>query len=156
MLKDCNFETSGNKRINLLASLLLFNLTAIEFKFLIFSLTSMEVRLKSNRDASRLILLLPEVSKLQSFNIGSQEIKVTPSSRGAYKGYYLIYLNGIYDKQVDLILNFENYTQEIDGYLLDVSTELPEHLDELYQARSGIFSPVHRGDQAILIKTIKI
>ena len=57
---------------------------------------------------------------------------------------------------VDLILNFENYTQEIDGYLLDVSTELPEHLDELYQARSGIFSPVHRGDQAILIKTIKI
>ena len=129
---------------------------SIEVKEKFKDLNSIAVRLKSNRDASRLILLLPEASKLQSFNIGSQEIKVSPSSRGAYKGYYLIYLNGIYDKQVDLILNFENYTQEIEGYLLDVSTELPGHLDALYQTRSGIFSPVHRGDQAILIKTIKI
>ena len=129
---------------------------SIEVKEKIKDLNSITVRLKSNRDASRLILLLPESSKLQSFNIGSQEIKVSPSNRGAFKGYYLIYLNGIYDKQVDLILNFENYTQEINGYLLDVSTKLPGHLDELYQTRSGIFSPVHRGDQAILIKTIKI
>ena len=129
---------------------------SIEVKEKIKDLNSTTVRLKSNRDASRLILLLPESSKLQSFNIGSQEIKVSPSNRGAFKGYYLIYLNGIYDKQVDVILNFENYTQEINGYLLDVSTKLPGHLDELYQTRSGIFSPVHRGDQAILIKTIKI
>ena len=48
------------------------------------------------------------------------------------------------------------YTKEIEGYLLDISTKLPGHLDELYQVRSGIFSPVHRGDQAILIKPIRI
>jgi len=62
----------------------------------------------------------------------------------------------MYDRSADLILNFEDYTKEIEGYLLDVSTKLPGHLDELYQARKGIFSPVHRGDQAILIKKIEI
>ena len=117
---------------------------------------SIPVTLKSHRNASRMILLLPAASKLKSFNIGSQVINVSPSTRGAYKGYYLIYLNGMYDRSADLILNFEDYTKEIEGYLLDVSTTLPRHLDELYQARTGIFSPVHRGDQAILIKTIKI
>ena len=39
---------------------------------------------------------------------------------------------------------------------MDISTKLPVHLDEIYQARSGIFSPVHRGDQAILIKAVTI
>lgn len=133
-----------------------WNGPSIEVKEKIKDSNSIAVRLKSNRDASRLILLLPEASKLQSFNIGSQVISVSPSTRGVYKGYYLIYLNGMYDRSADLILNFEDYTKEIEGYLLDVSTKLPGHLDELYQARKGIFSPVHRGDQAILIKTIKI
>ena len=103
-----------------------------------------------------MVLLLPESSKLKSFNIGSQEVEVSVSSMGSYKGYYLIYLSGIYDKKVDLTLNFEEYTNEIEGFLLDISTKLPKHLDKLYQARTGIFSPVHRGDQAILIKNIKI
>jgi len=129
---------------------------SIEVKEKIKDSHSIVVRLKSNRNASRIALLLPEASKLKSFNIGSQTISVSPFTRGAYKGYYLIYLNGIYDKQVDLILNFENYTKEIEGYLLDISTKLPGHLNELYEARSGIFSPVHRGDQAILFKAIKI
>ena len=120
------------------------------------NIDSMAVTLKSNRNASRIILLLPEASKLKSFNIGSQTINVSPSTSGPFKGYYSIYLNGVYDKQIDLILNFENYTKETKGYLMDISTRLPGHLDEIYQARSGIFSPVHRGDQAILIKTVTI
>ena len=129
---------------------------SIEVKKRVKDSNSIAVRLKSNRNASRVVLLLPESSKLKSFNIGSQAISVSPSTRGAFKGFYLIYLNGIYDTQVDLILNFEDYTKEIEGYLLDISTKLPVHLKELYRVRSGIFSPVHRGDQAILIKTIKI
>ena len=120
------------------------------------NIDSMAVTLKSNRNASRIILLLPEASKLKSFNIGSQTINVSPSTSGPFKGYYSIYLNGVYDKQIDLILNFENYTKDTKGYLMDISTKLPGHLDEIYQARSGIFSPVHRGDQAILIKTVTI
>ena len=120
------------------------------------NIDSMAVTLKSNRNASRIILLLPETSKLKSFNIGSQTINVSPSTSGPFKGYYSIYLNGVYDKQIDLILNFENYTKETKGYLMDISTKLPGHLDEIYKARSGIFSPVHRGDQAILIKTVTI
>ena len=120
------------------------------------NIDSMAVTLKSNRNASRIILLLPEASKLKSFNIGSQTINVSPSTSGPFKGYYSIYLNGVYDKQIDLILNFENYTKKTKGYLMDISTKLPGHLDEIYQARSGIFSPVHRGDQAILIKSVTI
>ena len=120
------------------------------------NIDSMAVTLQSNRNASRIILLLPEASKLKSFNIGSQTINVSPSTSGPFKGYYSIYLNGVYDKQIDLILNFENYTKKTKGYLMDISTKLPGHLDEIYQARSGIFSPVHRGDQAILIKTVTI
>ena len=110
------------------------------------------MRLKSNRDASRLILLLPRASKLQSFNIGSQTISCHLPTRGVYKSYLAIYLNGIYDRSADLILNFEDYTKEIEGNLVaDVSTKLLGHLDELYQARKGIFSPVHRGDQACIL-----
>ena len=133
-----------------------WNEPSIEVKERIKDSHSIAVSLKSKRNASRIALLLPEASKLKSFDIGSQTISVSPFIRGAYKGYYLIYLNGIYDKQVDLILNFEDYTKEIEGYLLDISTKLPGHLNELYKARSGIFSPVHRGDQAILTKAIKI
>jgi hypothetical protein len=129
---------------------------SLEVKEKIKDSDSILVTLKSHRNASRMILLLPAASKLKSFNIGSQVISVSPSTRGAYKGYYLIYLNGMYDRSADLILNFEDYTKEVEGYLLDVSTKLPGDLDELYKARSGIFSPVHRGDQAILIKKIKI
>tara|TARA_B110000503_G_C7088955_1_gene388548 strand:- start:254 stop:442 length:189 start_codon:yes stop_codon:yes gene_type:complete len=62
----------------------------------------------------------------------------------------------MYDKEIDLILNFDDYQKDINGYLLDISTQLPKHLNNLYEARSGIFSPVHRGDQAILIKNIQI
>ena len=129
---------------------------SIDLKEKIKGTNSVKLRLKSNRQASRVVLLLPESSKLKSFNIGSQEVEVSVSSVGSYKGYYLIYLSGIYDKKVDLTLNFEEYKNEIEGFLLDISTKLPKHLDKLYQARTGIFSPVHRGDQAILIKNIKI
>ena len=103
-----------------------------------------------------MVLLLPEKSKLKSFNIGSQTFDSAVSSRGTYNGYYSIYLNGIYDDEVNLTLNFENYPLSLDGYLLDISTKLPKHLNDLYQLRTGIFSPVHRGDQAILIRSVKI
>jgi hypothetical protein len=101
-----------------------------------------------------MILLLPEESNLRSFNLGSLEVEPSLITRGYYKGYYIIYLSGIYDKDTELTLNFSEYQKEFNAFLLDVSTSLPNHLDELYKSRSGIFSPVHRGDQAILIKKV--
>jgi hypothetical protein len=83
-------------------------------------------------------------------------MKPVLSSWGLYEGYYVIYLNGIYNKEVELKLNFDANKSEVSAYLMDISTKLPPHLDELYKDRSGIFSPVHRGDQAILIKKISI
>jgi len=103
-----------------------------------------------------LVLVLPKNSGLQSFLLGSLEIEPVLSNWGLYKGYYVIYLNGIYDKPVELTLNFDSDKSEVSAYLMDISTKLPPHLDELYKDRSGIFSPVHRGDQAILIKKISI
>ena len=117
---------------------------------------SLKLNLKSTRSASRMVLLLPKESNLESFNLGSLEIQPTLSSWGLYKGYYVVYLNGVYDKEVELTLNFETSQKEVNGYLIDISTKLPNHLDDLYKQRSGIFSPVHRGDQAILIKKISI
>jgi len=117
---------------------------------------SLKLNLKSTRSASRMVLLLPKESNLKSFNLGSLEIQTVLSTWGFYHGYYVIYLNGVYDKEVELTLNFETSQKEVNGYLIDISTKLPNHLDELYEARSGIFSPVHTGDQAILIKKITI
>ena len=117
---------------------------------------SIKVNLQSDRSASRVVLLLPKESNLNSFNLGTLEIETVLSRWGFTKGFYAIYLNGIYDKEVELTLNFDKNQEEINGYLIDISTELPDHLEELYKARSGIFSPVHRGDQGILIKKIKI
>ena len=65
-------------------------------------------------------------------------------------------MNGIYDKEVELTLNVDTDQKEINSYLIDIITKLPYHLDDLYKARSGVFSPVHRGDQAVLIKRIKL
>ena len=115
-----------------------------------------KLNLASNRSASRLVLLLPKDSGLKSFLLGSLEIEPVLSSWGLYKGYYAIYLNGIYDKPVELTLNFDSDKSEVSAYLMDISTVLPPHLDKLYKDRSGIFSPVHRGDQAMLIKRISI
>ena len=117
---------------------------------------SIDVNIRSSRSASRIILLLPQDSKLNSFEIGPVKRKPSLSSSGYFKGFYVIYLNGIYDKETVIKLNFEEYERGIEGYLLDISTELPEHLAELYEKRSGIFSPVHRGDQAMLIKKIEL
>ena len=117
---------------------------------------SIRLNLKSSRSASRLAILLPKESNLKSFNLGSVEFKASFNNRGAYKDYYVIYMNGVYNENIELTLNFKEYKQEIDAFLLDISTELPEHLNDLYKARTGIFSPVHRGDQAVLIKKIKI
>jgi hypothetical protein len=114
------------------------------------------VNLKSDRSASRIVLLLPKESNLNSFNLGALKIDTALSRWGFTKGFYAIYLNGIYNKEVELTLNFDSEQKEIDGYLIDISTKLPDHLEELYKARSGIFSPVHRGDQGVLIKQIKI
>ena len=117
---------------------------------------SIKVNLQSDRSASTIVLLLPKESSLNSFNLGTLEIEAVLSRWGFTKGFYAIYLNGIYDKEVELTLNFDKNQEEINGYLIDISTELPDHLEELYKARSGIFSPVHRGDQGVLIKQIKI
>ncbi|GIT33358.1 MAG: hypothetical protein Ct9H300mP3_08890 [Gammaproteobacteria bacterium] len=102
-----------------------------------------KLNLKSTRSEKQNGFTSPKKdSNLKSFNLGSLEIQTTLSSWGLYKGYYVVYLNGVYDKEVELTLNFEISQKEVNGYLIDISTKLPNHLDDLYKDRSGIFSPV--------------
>ena len=117
---------------------------------------SVKLTLKSHRSASRLALLLPKESGLQSFHLGSLEFEPVVSSRGMFAGYYVIYLNGVYGEPVELTLHFEAENPDVSAYLMDVSTELPPHLARLFNDRSELSSPVHRGDQAILIKEVLI
>ena len=116
---------------------------------------TVSLKLKSNRSASRLVLLLPEDSGLASFSLGELEVKPILSKWGLYKGYYAIYLNGIYDKVVDLRVTFKTADAPKRGYLMDISTQLPPSVDDLFNDRTGIFSPVHRGDQSVLMKRIE-
>jgi len=111
-----------------------------------------KLKIKSNRSADRVALLIPEGSNLLSFNLGSGEKK--PSLDRGYQGFYFIYLSGIYDKEIEIMLKFENYKFIEGAYLIDISTRLPSHLGNLMDQRTGLSSPVHRGDQAILIKKI--
>ncbi len=112
------------------------------------------LRLRSERGADRLVVLLPETSLLETFAFGNREFDATLSTRGLFKGYYPIYLNGTYDETVELTLNFREPKDNVTGYVMDISTELPASVDPLARDRTGIFAPVHRGDQAFLIKQI--
>ena len=116
---------------------------------------TVSLKLKSNRSASRLVLLLAENSGLASYALGELEVKPILSKWGLYKGYYAIYLNGIYDKVVDLRLTFKTADATTQGYLMDISTQLPPSVNDLFNDRTGIFSPVHRGDQSVLVKRIE-
>ena len=69
---------------------------------------------------------------------------------------YSISFSGVYDNKIEVLLRFEDYTKMDEAYLIDISSKLPSHLDNLLQLRSGLFSPVHRGDQAVLIQRISI
>jgi len=117
---------------------------------------SVILKLKSNRSAGRLVLVLPKDSNLKSFLLGSLEFKPTISNWGLFKDNYAIYLNGVYDKEVELTLNFDSNKPVVNAYLMDISTALPSHLDKLIKDRTGIFSSVHRGDQASLIKKVSL
>ena len=110
------------------------------------------LRLRSERGASRLVVLLPEASLLETFSFGTREFDATLSTRGLFKGYYPIYINGMYDQTVELTLKFSEPKANLTGYVMDISTKLPASVDALVLDRTGIFAPVHRGDQAFLIK----
>lgn len=116
---------------------------------------TVRLKLKSNRSASRLVLLLPADSGLDSFALGELQVKPALSKRGLYKDHYVIYLNGVYDKVVDLSLKFKAVNAKTEGYLIDISTRLPSSVNDLFNDRKGIFSPVHQGDQSVLMKKIE-
>tara|TARA_B100000579_G_scaffold61422_1_gene44833 strand:- start:90 stop:2315 length:2226 start_codon:yes stop_codon:yes gene_type:complete len=110
-----------------------------------------KLTLKSLRSADRMALIIPVSSGLLSFDLGKGEERPIGSNE-----IYTISFSGVYDNEIEVILRFEDYTNMNEAYLIDISTKLPSHLDTLLQLRSGLFSPVHRGDQAVLIRRISI
>ena len=110
-----------------------------------------KLTLKSLRSADRMALIIPVSSGLLSFDLGKGEERPIGSNE-----IYTISFSGVYDNEIEVILRFEDYTNMNEAYLIDISTKLPSHLDTLLQLRSGLFSPVHRGDQAVLMRRISI
>ena len=117
--------------------------------------TLQTLRLQSHRGADRIVLLLPKTAELESFVLGGIEFPATLSRRGLYKGYYAIYLNGVYDQVIELSLKYRAPVASVSGYLMDVSTKLPPSAQAVLSDRTGIFAPVHRGDQAFLMRKIE-
>ena len=117
--------------------------------------TLQTLRLQSHRGADRIVLLLPKTAELESFVLGGIEFPATLSRRGLYKGYYAIYLNGVYDQVIELSLKYRTPVSSVSGYLMDVSTKLPPSAQAVLSDRTGIFTPVHRGDQAFLMRKIE-
>ena len=114
-----------------------------------------KLTLSSLRSADRMALIIPTSSGLLSFDLGRGEERPVKDRMGSNE-IYSISFSGVYENKIEVLLRFENYTKMDEAYLIDISSKLPSHLDNLLQLRSGLFSPVHRGDQAVLIRRISI
>jgi len=117
---------------------------------------TIEISLQSIRGADSLGLLLPASSKLRAYQLGSQTYEPFLHTSGTLNGFYYIKAIGVYYQPIQLTLIFDSTEPINDAYLTDISTQLPEDSQGLVEKRTGNMSPVHRGDQAQLIRKIQI
>lgn len=116
---------------------------------------SVEVSISTNRGADWLTLVLPRSSNLLSYELGNEIYDANLVKKGFSEDNYVLVFHGIQNKQVDLTLNFEG-SDTYSGYLLDVSGELPGSAEMLLKARRPLATPVHRGDQFILVQKVTL
>jgi hypothetical protein len=116
---------------------------------------SVEVSISTNRRADWLTLVLPQSSNLLSYELGNEKYDANLVKRGLSKDNYVLVFHGIQNKQVDLTLNFEG-SDTHSAYLFDVSGKLPVSAEMLLKARRPLATPVHRGDQFILVQKVTL
>jgi hypothetical protein len=114
---------------------------------------SVEVSISTKRAADWLTLVLPQSSNLLSYELENEKYDANLIEKGRSKDNFVLVFHGIQNKQVDLTLNFEDSGTH-SGYLLDISGKLPVSAEKLLKARQPLATPVHRGDQFILVQKV--
>ena len=116
-------------------------------------------QIESQRGADSVRLLIPASAGLHSFEIDGMKYPAgPPAERGAFAGYSVIAVFGVYQRSVPLRLSLET-RESVEAILIDISTQLPAGGDVLTNLRSpegAHTSPVGRGDQAYLITSVSI
>ena len=115
----------------------------------------LSVQVRSPRGAHSVSLLIPAEAELSTLHIDGQAFAPTLVTKGSTAGYYVLSLKGVYEKVVNLQLGFAS-TEPVTAYLSDVSTELPEAGVNLVNLRPPLATPVHRGDQAFIMRKLTL
>ncbi|MFT5578096.1 MAG: hypothetical protein ACI9WS_000848 [Paraglaciecola psychrophila] len=110
-------------------------------------------QLLSPRAASAIALVLPLSAKLDRFSLDGREFAAKLITRGPYSGHYGVFLNGVFDRSVQLQLQLAS-TEPVTAVIYDVSTELPAEGAKLQQLRAPLGIAVHRGDRAFAVKQV--
>ena len=116
---------------------------------------TLQLVLTSARNARTLQFVIPGTAKLKSFKLGNNEFEPQPIVGDRNDRYHFLRLDGIYAREVSMTLELES-TESFQAFLIDRSTVLPESAKPLLEVRSGLSSPQHTGDRAILIQTITL
>lgn len=115
-----------------------------------------EMTLQSQRGAASLGLVLPETAGLTEFRLDGRIFTPELLTTGSLEGHYAIRLRGTYDRAVQLQLTLSSQ-DPVEADLYDVSTELPgDDAAELFRKRPPLASPVHSGDQAVLMRKVTL
>ena len=117
---------------------------------------TVEITVQSNRGADSLGLVIPGTSKLSGFKLGTQTYVPKVLNSGMFDQSYYLKFVGVYYQPVSFILTFDSSEPIVDAFLIEMSTALPQDSQQLLKARTELMSPVHRGDQAHLVKRVKI
>jgi hypothetical protein len=103
-----------------------------------------------------IMLVLPESSGVSGFAIGENLLQAKIATYGAAKGNYAMMFSGTHNRQVSLTVHFAG-NQRHKAYILDGSSgNLPDAAGDLLAARTPLATPVHRGDQRILISQVSL
>jgi hypothetical protein len=106
--------------------------------------------LQLERPALSMAMVLPAAAAVRQFTLDDVELDAAEAG-----GSYIIQMTGMNDRPVMLQIRMQS-EEPVDAWLFDSSTELPESLQPLLDARPPLASPAHRGDSALLVRSVQL
>ncbi|HKI74644.1 MAG TPA: M28 family peptidase, partial [Pseudomonadales bacterium] len=114
----------------------------------------LDVQMRMRREGRLMVLLLPDSTKPTRFLVDGIPLTPHKVTRGFSKDRYMIMLTGMGENTVNLQLELGS-TAPFTAWVTDGSTQLPATAMPLLDARPPLASPVHQGDEAMLIERVK-
>ena len=102
-----------------------------------------------------MMLVLPRSSGVTGFEVAGDFLEANIVRLWFAKGMYGVMFSGTQNRQINFTVHFSGKDKQ-EAYILDGSSQLPEAAAELLSARPPLASPVHRGDQRILIHQVSL